>query len=318
MNHKFVVAFLGAMCLGAVIEYAVLFRPISPGAESQATSIQDPIIAEMIQKIDQSEVFITVYDLQNFTTRKYGTAGNLDAGTYLYNKLDNIPRLEVEFQSSYRNVIATLNGTDPTSSATYIVGAHYDSTSSDPNDAPGATDNGGGVAIVLELARIMSLYKFQHTLKFALWNYEEGGLYGSTDYAQYARANNLDISLYFNYDSSCYDPDNRFVLDIMYNSQSSWVKDMMTEYNTLYAIGFSLTYNVHTCSSDHRPFWSKGYTAVMTHEETHGPAHSPEDTIDKVSTLYAKKNGQLGMLVLAKLAHLESGTRSFLQSHERR
>ena len=40
----------------------------------------------------------------------------------------------------------------------------------------------------------------------------------------------------------------------------------------------------------------------MTHEETHGPAHTPSDTIDKVSTEYALKNGQLGMAVLAQTA----------------
>jgi hypothetical protein len=83
---------------------------------------------------------------------------------------------------------------------------------------------------------------------------------------------------------------------------------MMAEYNTLYNINFALTRNSHTCSSDHKPFWQYGYTAVMTHEESHGPAHSPDDTIDKVSTLYAKKNGQLGMSVLAKLAEVQGTT----------
>jgi len=267
----------------------------------------NPYIANMLSGISESEIYASVYHLQNFTTRVYGTVGNLDAGTYLYNKFDDIPGLEAEFQSSYRNVIATLDGIDPTSNATYIVGAHYDSSSSDPNNAPGATDNGGGVAIVLELARIMSRYQFRHTLKFACWNYEEAGLLGSKDYAQYALTSGLNVSLYSNYDSSCYDPDNRFVLDIVYNSQSSWVKDVMTECNTLYGIGFSLAYNIHTaCSSDHVSFWNKGHTVVMTHEETHGPAHSQEDTIDKVSTLYAKRNGQLGMSVLAELAEVES------------
>ena len=40
----------------------------------------------------------------------------------------------------------------------------------------------------------------------------------------------------------------------------------------------------------------------MTHSETHGPQHTPSDTIDKVSTAYALKNGQLGMAVLAQTA----------------
>jgi len=77
---------------------------------------------------------------------------------------------------------------------------------------------------------------------------------------------------------------------------------MMTDYNSLYNIDFTLTHNVHPCGSDHIPFWQHGYTAVMTHAESHGPAHTEYDTVDKVSTLYAKKNGQLVMSVLASLA----------------
>lgn len=187
------------------------------------------------------------------------------------------------------------------------MGAHYDSTSSDPNNAPGATDNGGGVAIVLEFARIMSKYRFNHTLIFACWNAEEDGHLGSDNYTKYARSNSLNISLYINFDSACYDPDNKLILDIMYNSNSLWVSDMMTQYNSLYGINFTLTYNVHDCGSDHEEFWLNGYTAVMTHEQIHGPAHTPSDTIEKVSTLYAKKNGQLGMSVLAKLAEVWHG-----------
>jgi len=292
---------------------AIVVMGISVTPVATETQQQTLLIARMISKINEAEIYNNVYRLQNFTTRYYGYSGNIEASTWLYNKLSNISGLNVEYQGGeYRNVIATLPGLDPTSTTIYMVGAHYDSTSSDRSYAPGATDNGGGVAIVLEFARIMSQYRFRHTLKFAFWNTEEGGLgnpsSGSNIYVDYALANNLNISLYINFDSSCYDPDNHFVLDIMYNNQSQWVSDMMTQYNSLYKINFTLTYNVHTCGSDHWPFWSHGYTAVMTHEESHGPAHSPNDTIDKVSTMYAKKNGQLGMSVLANLAQARAPT----------
>jgi hypothetical protein len=41
---------------------------------------------------------------------------------------------------------------------------------------------------------------------------------------------------------------------------------------------------------------------VITHAETHGSAHTPNDTVNKMSTVYVTKNGQLGMLVLAAIA----------------
>ncbi|MGE5379383.1 MAG: M28 family metallopeptidase [Candidatus Saccharibacteria bacterium] len=265
---------------------------------------RDPIISEMMGQMDEREIGSTVNDLQNFTTRHYGYAGNQAAAVYLFNRLNNISGLSVEYQGGeLRNVVATFPGQN-TTSPLVIVGAHYDSTNDkDQAHAPGATDDGGGVAIVLELARIMSQHTYNQTLKFALWNAEEqGDPTGSTVYVRDLSANRTNVSSYINFDSACYDPENRFILDIMYNEQSQWVAEMMAQHNALYGIGFNLTTNTHNCGSDHVPFWNHGYTAVMTHSETHGPAHKSTDTVDKISTAYAKKNGQLGLSVLATIA----------------
>jgi hypothetical protein len=273
----------GSFVCGTITDYDRQPRPHLLCPIDQAELVQNNLVASMISKMNTIEIYNTVYKLQNFKTRAYGYSGNVEAASYLYNRLTNISGLSVEYQSDYRNIVATLPGVDPTSNATYIVGAHYDSFSSNLSDAPGATDDGGGVAIVLEFARIMSQYSFNHTLKFAFWNCEENGELGSTQYVKYAYNNKICVSLYMNFDSSCYDPCNRMTLDIMSNNQSSWVSDMMTEYNTLYGINLTLNYNAHTCSSDHIPFWAHGYTALMTHQEVHGSEHTPDDTIDKVS-----------------------------------
>lgn len=273
---------------------------------ANAESAENPIIANMISKIDESEIYTIVSTLQNFGSRCYGYLGNNASALWIYNQLSDIPKLSVEYQSQYNNIIATLVGANTHSNALYIVGAHYDSFSSNKSDAPGATDNGGGVAIVLELAKIMSQYSFSSTLKFAFWNNEENGALGSTEYAKQLSDSGAALSLYINFDSACYDPENRLILDIMFNEKSSWVSDMMTDYNTLYGINFNLTYNLHNCYSDHASFWGYGYTAVMTHSESHGPAHTPQDNVDEVSKVYAKKNGQLGMALLASLAEVQS------------
>jgi Peptidase family M28 len=306
LNKAGVVLLLLVVLFSSCIVGVVLYRYYMVESSQYVAPPRDDLIAGMISRINETEIYNTVYRLQNFTSRVYGYAGNVEAADYIYDRLENISGLSVEYQGIYRNVIATLPGTDPTSAQIYVVGAHYDSTSSDPSVAPGATDDGGGVAIVLELARIMSEYRFNHTVKFAFWNREESGLAGSSDFVQNAMQLGLNISLYLNYDSSCYDPDDGLVLDIMFNDQSRWVSQLMTQFNTIYGIGFTLTYNAHTCGSDHRPFWQSGYTAIMTHEETHGPAHTESDTVDKVSTLYAMKNAQLGMSVLAELAGVEN------------
>jgi Zn-dependent M28 family amino/carboxypeptidase len=258
----------------------------------------------MIQTISETNIYNTTDALQRIPTRLNGTAGNVEAADYLYGKLSGIPGLTVKYNGSDKNIIATLPGTNTSSTDIVMVGAHYDSTSSDLAKALGATDDACGDAIVLELARVMSHHQFNHTIVFALWNAEEEGSLGSSAYVESAAATGQKISLYVNYDSSCYDPTNNFTIDIMYNSQSSWAAEMMIRYDTIYGIDFALTYNAHTCSADYQPFWSHGYPAVMTHEETHGPAHTSSDTIDKVSTVYALKNGQLGMAVLAQVAEV--------------
>ena len=274
-------------------------------APAGATGERDPAIAALLAEVNESDLRVTTYDLQNFSTRVFASDGNREAGDYLAARLEEIPDLEVEFQGGdLRNVIATLPGKNSTSSEVVMVGAHYDSRSSDPARAPGATDNGCGVAIVLELADVMSRHSFDRTVRFAFWNAEEDGRYGSADYAKNMTDASVPIVLYLNYDSACYDPQNRSVLDIISDENSSDIAALMMDHNVLYATNFTLTMNNHTCASDHMPFRYRGYPAVMTHCEEHGPAHTPDDTVDQVSFGYAVRNARLGLSVLAEVAGL--------------
>jgi len=82
------------------------------------------------------------------------------------------------------NVLAILPGSMPEArdKRVYVLG-HYDSRASDPNDvetdAPGANDDASGVAVVMELARIMSKRRFDATVVFLATAGEEQGLLGA-------------------------------------------------------------------------------------------------------------------------------------------
>jgi hypothetical protein len=81
-----------------------------------------------------------------------------------------------------------LHGTQPESAGrTYVVSGHLDSRVTDvlngTSDAPGADDDGSGVAAVLELARVMSTHQFDATIVFAVFSGEEEGTYGSVNFA---------------------------------------------------------------------------------------------------------------------------------------
>jgi Zn-dependent M28 family amino/carboxypeptidase len=102
------------------------------------------------------------------------------------------------------NVMATLTGTDANDNRVLIVSGHLDSRASDVMDAkidaPGANDDGSGVAAMMELCRVMSKRQFPFTLIFVAVTGEEQGLYGARHLAEFAKANNWNIIAMLNND----------------------------------------------------------------------------------------------------------------------
>lgn len=85
------------------------------------------------------------------------------------------------------NILATIKGSvDP--NRVYIVSGHYDSRVTNLlnniDDSPGADDDASGVAISMELARIMATHIPRATVVLAAVAGEEQGLFGSTFMAQ--------------------------------------------------------------------------------------------------------------------------------------
>ncbi|HSF88570.1 MAG TPA: M28 family peptidase [Saprospiraceae bacterium] len=104
----------------------------------------------------------------------------------------------------HKNVLAVLPGRDASDPSCIIIEAHLDSRCADNCDinclAEGMEDNGSGVALVLELARIMSSYVYDHTIVFMTVTGEEQGLVGSNAFADYAVAQNIPIKAVLNND----------------------------------------------------------------------------------------------------------------------
>ncbi|MFT4831677.1 MAG: carboxypeptidase Q [Psychroserpens sp.] len=81
------------------------------------------------------------------------------------------------------NIIGEITGSDPKlKDEVVMVGAHFDSWHS----ASGATDNGAGSAVMMEVMRIIkaSGLKPKRTIRIALWGGEEQGYVGSLAYAE--------------------------------------------------------------------------------------------------------------------------------------
>ncbi|KAI1980227.1 hypothetical protein LOZ51_002319 [Ophidiomyces ophidiicola] len=112
----------------------------------------------------------------------------------------------VPFPVRISDVVATLKGTEEPERI-YLISGHYDSRVSNANDytsfAPGANDDASGVAVSLELARVMSqphLPRLKATLVFAAVAGEEQGLYGARFLAQTYRNKSANIEGMFTND----------------------------------------------------------------------------------------------------------------------
>ena len=190
---------------------------------------EDPEIKKMISVVKAENLEATVRKLVTFGTRhtlsdtKSKTTGigaaqqwvksefdkyALESGGRLTSEIDyftvKADGKRIKVDSKLGNVMATLKGTNPNDNRILIISGHLDSRVSDvmnvKSDAPGANDDGSGVAAVMELAKIMSKRSFSATIIFVAVTGEEQGLYGARHLAELAKANNWNILAMLNND----------------------------------------------------------------------------------------------------------------------
>lgn len=110
----------------------------------------------------------------------------------------------VDVATNLGNAMAVLKGTDENDDRIYIISGHLDSRVTDvmnrTADAPGANDDGSGVAAVMECARIMSKHSFPATIIFVAVSGEEQNLLGSTYLANQAKTKNWNVDAMLNND----------------------------------------------------------------------------------------------------------------------
>ncbi len=102
------------------------------------------------------------------------------------------------------NVVATIHGKDKTDDRVIALLAHYDSRSLDGNDsigyAPGANDNGSGVAALMEMVRLLAPMELPVTVKLMFLSGEEHGLHGAAYMADIAAQEKWNLIAVINND----------------------------------------------------------------------------------------------------------------------
>nr|MBC8443441.1 M20/M25/M40 family metallo-hydrolase [PVC group bacterium] len=194
----------------------------------------DSLLVALMDSTSLDNITSTIQHMQDYGSRYVAVDSCWDAGYWIREQFIEYGLTEVEldtfrcwtFQDTVdaMNVLAWKEGS--TRPDEYVViGGHYDSVTtdnfSDPNaPAPGADDNGTGIAGVLEAARLLADLELERSVIFACWSGEELGLRGSHAWVNDAVAQGLDIIIYLNMDCLGY-PDEPDPTAIVYSDSSS-------------------------------------------------------------------------------------------------
>lgn len=279
------------------VSIVLVLAPPSSAAAS-GTSDQD-----LMDRVSGERIVTTVTHLQDFGSRAYFSNSTWNASIYIHDRFAELG-LWVTYQDfqvlghPQRNVIAVLNGTDPTEPQ-YLFGAHYDSITMDLLDsdggddavAPGADDDASGVAATIELATVLHDQEFNSTVKFVAFAAEETGLNGSFVFVQKEFDDGVEYADTVIMDMIGYRGSDRNKAFIFRDTAENSFAESTQNGIYSYGLNLSLTFLSGTDYgySDHYPFWAVGYPSIMVIEDLIGGApsnpyyHTVNDTVDHLS-----------------------------------
>ncbi len=209
------------------ILFTLFLVPTLWTANAQTVVHRNPEIEKLVSEVSSDSLKKYIYELAAFNTRhtlsKDDKNGMPAAQSYVLSKFNSFAkessgRMTAEIEkfvtpgdgrritadAEVANVIATLKGTDPADDRVFIISGHLDSRNKDVMDAeggaPGANDDGSGVAAVMELARVMAKMEFSATVLFVAFTGEEQGLKGATYLADKAKSEGWNIAGVLNND----------------------------------------------------------------------------------------------------------------------
>ena len=301
----------------------------------------DVEIFRIINQVESDRLMFHINILQNFHTRHVNSTQTSSAEgigaarsyisdqfkTYLQSSGGNLYTFQVDFEATLddettpqSNIVAVIQGSE-VGAGTMIVGAHYDSIGR-PMDsgtvyAPGANDNGSGVAAVLEIARIMSQKQYKSTIMFVLFAAEEVGRQGSRAFASWIQDSNTNVIGMINVDTigNIHDR-NHFVNDRELRifsagpNETSASRHMARMLNFIgFNYGLELDLTVQDAIDrenrygDHFSFSERGYPAlrlINAHEEKYNG--DPTDTIEYIEAGYLRQATQAILAIVTAFA----------------
>jgi Zn-dependent M28 family amino/carboxypeptidase len=301
---------------------------------------------ELTSKVDPANLKSTVEKLASFPNRNTNNPTIFEAADWIADQLRSFGNLQVELmeyeiQESHRvpetktivQVIATLPGR---SSRRVMVGAHFDSLNNSPGSdlnsrAPGANDDASGVALTLEVARLMSQKEWEHTLCFVCFSGEEQGLLGSKALAARAKSEGWTIDAFLSNDmvgnvqnnlGQHNDREVRLFSDDASDHQSRelarWIEWTQRSECPDFGVKLVLRADRFGRGGDHSPFNREGFTAVRfveVHEE-YSRQHTELDLPESIDFEYLANVARVNLRSLAHLANARQAPSNVLVSRK--
>jgi hypothetical protein len=268
-----------------------------------------PALAAIVERVSADSILATLRTLEDLGVKSAGSAALEATADWLADRFASfgytaIVRQEVPFRDyTLENLIVTRRGTvEP--DRFLIIDGHYDTIR-----GPGVNDNGSGVAIMLETARVLADIDAPLSIRYIAFTAEEIGLVGSRAYVrEVVVPGAMDIALVLNIDEvggiagrantvvTCErdegDPPGN-------NAASAACTDTLAALTRAYSA--LDTRIAHAYGSDYMPFEEAGYVITgfyETNESDH--PHTPGDILANMDPAYVT---QIARATVASVLH---------------
>ncbi len=255
----------------------------------------DPFIQSVVDQVSYDTLQSKLLMLESFGRKQIGDPALELTAEWLMNTYTAYGYTDIQtdpfalFGNSTYNIIVTKEGT-MFPDEYLIIDGHYDTKT-----GPGVNDNGSGVAIILEIARLMKNIPTKYSIKFINFSAEEYGMVGSSHYVDnIVIPQNLDIRLVYNIDEV--GGVAGMVNDVVvcerdetapeYNNAESWAfTDTLATLSEIYSnLNPTISY---AYGSDYVPFQYNGEIITGIFEDNYSPyAHTVHDSLVNLDVDY--------------------------------
>ena len=276
---------------------------------------QAALVARMQGELREANLVDTITWMSSYSNRHYTTAEGVRAAEQLANEWNALAngRPDVTVSLVRHNFVQPsvemrIEGAT-TPDEIVVLGGHLDSVNLNGIQAfaPGADDNASGIAVLTETARValQAGYRPDRTIIFYGYAGEEGGLLGSQDIANRARAENWDVGAVMQLDMTNFQGSVNDIYMITDNTDPA----LTTFVSNLAQTYAGLTVGQDRCGyacSDHASWSQAGFPAVMPAEarfnQMNPNIHTTADTIARSAggAAHAMKFAELAVAFVAE------------------